>query len=31
MTDKEHYDFCKERVQMFMEMMERVYGKFKKE
>lgn len=25
MTDKEHMDFCRERIQMYVEMMKRCY------
>ena len=31
MTDKEHLAYCKERVKMFIEMMDRCYTKVTKE
>lgn len=31
MTPEEHYIYCTERVQMFIDMMKRVYGDKKKE
>lgn len=30
MTDKEHLAYCKERVEMFIEMMKRSYPEIKK-
>lgn len=31
MTDKEHWEYCKERVNMFIEMMKRSYPETKEE